>query len=286
MAVNKYIILLMSCNQKAYLDEEKACMDTFLKDADAEGVPYYFYRGSDVSGTVVDGHLILVPAPDGLAGTSMKTVLALTAALGLGDWDYLVKTNVSTWLDIRKIQHAVDGWKGPQDHNIYGARFLINRLSRNVPFPRGHFTILSRSLVEGVVKWSPKLLTAEGFPKTDDTLMCLSLLYHIERVLGEKYVEHLREVPSVTSWNPDVCSSSEWTEAMSVRCKDEGTPGNTPANMVLTHSLKSSAAPQKFGRSPAYYETPYGLLQYSAYVRINAFAMKAEKERDKKNPEP
>ena len=69
MTKNKYIILLMSCNQKAYLDEEKACMDTFLKDADSEGVPYYFYRGSDVSGTVVDGHLILVPAPDGLSGT-------------------------------------------------------------------------------------------------------------------------------------------------------------------------------------------------------------------------
>lgn len=266
---NKILILMMSCNKDLYEKEELACRETFLKDAEGAGIHYYFYKGGEEQVIDTENHTMFLRVSDGLGGTSIKTVLALNEALKMDDWDYVIKTNVSTWLDVKKIQKAVNAMEGREDFNIYGARFLVNKASKNVPFPRDHFTILSRSLVESVVRYAPSLIKADGFPKTDDTLICLALLYHIQKASGKEYLGCLKEMPSVMSWTSGISEAQEWTDALSVRCKDEETPDNTPDNMRAVHALKNTKnLKRSYTREVKLVETPYGLMSYGMYDKV------------------
>ena len=288
---NKILILLMSCNQPLYEHEEQACRDTFLKDAESAGLSYYFYKGGAEEISIDrESHTMLLPVPDNLAGTSKKTVLALTEALKMGDWDYVIKTNVSTWLDIAKIVKAVDKWEGSGDRNIYGARFLANDASKKVPFPRGHFMILSRFLVLGIVNWAPKLLNANDMPRTDDTLLCLSMLYHLQKICGDDYEKRLMEVPAVNCWVETIQDAQEWSDALSIRCKDETTPEKTADHMIKTNKLKRSKNQGRMYRRPmGLTETKYGMMGYGMFQKICAMVNaieKKEEEQLKETPKP
>lgn len=279
----KILILLMTCDKELYKQEEQACRDTFIKDAEKAGVQYFFYRGISEEGQTsevnLSNHDIRLPVHDDLKNTARKTVSAFKWALEMGDWDYIVKTNVSTWLDINKILESVKLWEGKNDRNIYGARYLVNDYSKSVPFPRGHFVILSRELVSGIVQWAPKLILSNNFPKTDDTLLCMALLYHIQKILGDNYQKRLMEVPSVISWNNDIENSIGWTDAFSIRCKDEEKKENTPGNMRKVHELKhKDTVDRKMYRPFELMETKYGLITYGTYVFMNELFKKGKEE--------
>ena len=279
---NKILILLMSCNQPLYEREEQVCRDTFLKDAEDAGLSYYFYKGgAEELSMNQETHTILLPVPDGLGATSKKTVLALSEALKMDDWDYVIKTNVSTWLDIAKIMKAVDKWEGKEDRNIYGARFLANDASKKVPFPRGHFMVLSRFLVEGIVTWAPRLLNVNDMPKTDDTLLCLSLLYHLQKICGDTYTDRLMEVPAVNYWTDDIQDAQEWSDALSVRCKDEVDPEKTPDHMIKTNKLKHAKNQGRMYRRPmGLAETKYGMMNYGMFQKVCAAVDKMAKKNE------
>lgn len=282
---NKILILLMSCNQPLYQEEELACRDTFLKDAEGAGLSYYFYKGTDGELTIdQESHTMLLPVHDGLGSTSKKTLMAFHEALKMEGWDYIIKTNVSTWLDIPKIIKAVDKWEGREDRNIYGARFIANEASKKVPFPRGHFIILSRTLVEGIVRFGSILAKADGMPKTDDTLLCLAMLYYLQKTLGDNYQKRLTEVPSVIEWTDAIQDSREWTDALSVRCKDEAQPNDTPENMRRVDKVKRAKNQSRTYRRPMnLIETKYGLMPYDAYSKVSTLleAVKKELEENK-----
>ena len=265
----------MSCNKELYDNEELACRDTFLKDAKTAGFDYYFYKATNPEhpeeGIDEETRTMYINARDDYSGTSKKTLSAIQNALGLEyDWDYIIKTNVSTWLNIEKIVEAVDTWPGRDDLNIYGARFIVNHLSKQVPFPRGHFVILSRRLAEGISEWMPKFIVREDLPKTDDTLIGLTLLYYIVKILGEPYQEHLLEVPSVICWYGDsICDAPEIDSALSVRCKDEVVHENTPGNMRKVHEMMhGDNREKKFCRPFTFVETKYGAMGYDVYLKI------------------
>lgn len=283
---NKILILLMSCNLPKYEAEEAACRETFLKDAEGAGIPYYFYKGTSGE-TMIDeeSHTIYVNAPDNLAGTSKKTVLALNEALKMDDWDYVVKTNVSTWIDIEKVMKAVSCWDGREDRNVYGARYLANEASRNTPFPRGHFLILSRFLVEGALMIAPKLFDVVGFPKTDDTLVGLSLLYHLQKVCGERYLDRLMEVPSVAAWTDEIQEAPEFGNALCIRCKmGNGTEmDETPDNIRKVHRLKKNKKLKRmYRRKVDRIETRFGYITYGEFnTLINYINAKKATEQEK-----
>jgi hypothetical protein len=272
MEKKKFIILLMSCNQPLYLSEEQACRDTFLKVAEGADIPFWFYRGGEEEQFIDTDHVMHFNCSDGLGGTSEKTVLAMATALQLGEWDYLIKTNVSTWLNIGKITDMIDSLEGKDDMNIYGARFLINKASKDVPFPRGHFSIFSRSMIEGIVKWSPKLIAAKNFPKTDDTLIGLSCLYQIMKIGGEQYQDHIMEVPAVNSWPKSLSDAPEITDALCIRRKDETDKETTPDNMRKVHEFMTRPVSDwnRRGYRPATrFETPFGLQDYGNYQKLD-----------------
>ena len=284
---NKVLILLMSCNQPLYDEEEQACRDTFLKDAEEAGVAYYFYKGLDGthSASCIDEetHTIYIDVSDGLGGTAKKTALALEMT-GDKDYDYVLKTNVSTYLNINNIAKAVDEWEGAGDNNIYGGRFIINQASKNIPFPRGFFTLVSKKLVSGSLPFMKKLAWVSQMPKTDDTLLGLSLLYFIKKGLEKDYMASLNIVPSVISWRDDIWENPGLLNALAVRCKNENALEKTPDNMrSVDRVVKEKTGPKKYRMPAEQFETPYGLMSYNNHLKIDKIIRELNNIGEKEN---
>ena len=260
----------MSCNQPLYEEEEQACRDTFLKDAEGEGIPYYFYKSVNSQHPTPEideeTHTIYLDTPDGLSGTGRKTVAALESVLGF-DFDYLIKTNVSTYLNIKNIVKGMNKWDGKDDMNIYGARYLINPSSKNIPFPRGFFTVLSKTLSQGVIEIAQTLANNPTMPRTDDTVISLALLYYLQKRLDEKYLDKIKVVPSVTEWTDYIIEDPAFDRAFAIRCKDEKIKENTPENIIRVHEMvKTKAYPAMNYRPATTFETSIGMMSYNNYL--------------------
>lgn len=275
---NKILILLMSCNQPLYESEEQACRETFLVDAEREGIQYYFYKGINEghSAQTIDTekNTMYLDVSDKLNGTALKTIAALKESLSL-EWDYVVKTNVSTYLNIANIREAVNSWEGSGDTNIYGSRYLVNKYSMHVPFPRGNFIILSRSLVEQSLPYAEVLSKGSDLPHTDDTLIGLSLLFYITKFTDTPYLTRIKEVPSIVSWRDDILDAPDFNEALSIRCKDELNKERTPENLKKIHGYYHGDRPPKnYRRKVEVVETGNGPMTYETYTRALAIAKK------------
>ena len=283
----------MSCNNPLYELEEQACRDTFLKNAEGANISYWFYKGLDENHSAqtldIETHTLYLPVPDGLAGTGRKTVAAMKAALS-EDWDYLIKTNVSTYLHIDNIVKAVKTWEGKDDHNIYGGTFLINDASKDIPFPRGHITIFSRSLVEGLLTYADKLAYSDKMPHTDDTLISLTLLYYIHKDLGERYQDKLKEVPTIRAWSEYALTDPFLDNVFAVRCKNEEDKERTPDNMRRLHKALKKGRKRNlvWFKSPDKYETGIGNMSYDEYATTKKMIrlLKSYKEQLKKPDNP
>lgn len=271
------LILLMSCNNALYEKEEIACRDTFLKDAEGENISYYFYKSVNETHPeeMVDEetHTIYLNTPDNLLSTAKKTTRALAVALSLNTpWDYVIKTNVSTYLNIKNIVKAANKWEGKDDDNIYGARFIVNEQSLHVPFPRGHFTMISHSMAQNILPIANKLSNDESLPGTDDTIIGLSLLYYAEKLSEKKYLDRLREIPAVNAWlREELPDTPEVTDALCIRCKSEPNKGKTPQNLQEIHTLLKSGSLNKkktYRRKCSLVETTLGLMHYDMYSKL------------------
>lgn len=285
MKKKRFIILLMSCNQPLYLEEEQACRDTFLKEAENAGIPYWFYKGVSKehpeAGFDEETHTLYLDVPDGLGGTGKKTIAALESILDQ-DFDYVIKTNVSTYLNIKNIVNGTKNWEGENDLNVYGGRFIINDASKKVPFPRGYFTVISKIMIESILGFAKKLSMASGTPRTDDTLLCLSILYHMQKEIKEDYVSHLKQVPSVVEWVEDVIENPMFDKAFAVRCKNEVDIDKTPENMyAVDRMFKKKAKPSLNYSQAKIYETPMGLMNYSQYLTMGTMLSKLSEIRKK-----
>ena len=287
----KILILLMSCNKPLYEEEEKACRETFLKDVDETKVSYWFYKGINASHLEqefdIETHTLYLIARDDLAGTGKKSLEAIRATLNL-DYDYLIKTNVSTYLNIDKIVKEMETWEGKADENIYGGRFIVNEASKDIPFPRGYFMAISKSLAKEMLEVADRLVGKSGIPLTDDTLMGLSLLYVINKVKGKDYLSKLQEVPSVVEWpNYDISRAPEFADSLAIRCKVDKFEGEnpTPDNMRLVHEKLSSPIKSPAYRPAQYFESGVGLFKYEKYHVIKKLIEKLKEEAKKKKDE-
>lgn len=270
----KILVLFMTCNKPLYEEEEKACRETFLKDVDESKVSYWFYKGvNDEHPTQEfdnETHTLYLDVPDTLAGTGRKTLEAIRATLST-EYDYLIKTNVSSYLNFPKIVEEFEKWPGADDENIYGSRFILNDASKSIPFPRGYFMVIPKHQVEGMIEVADKLIGKKGIPVTDDTLIGLSVLYNIVKIKGDTYLDKLCEVPSVVEWPKyDIEQAPEFFDSLVIRCKSEGEDGTntTPDNIRLVHKRLKNPTNITRCRPPKMFETPLGMLTYERYFTL------------------
>lgn len=213
----KILILLQSSQQERYLNEEQLCRFTWLRGVDCE---YYFYRGDGGDDVVdEDAHMICVKDGDDLYNTGNKTLKAFSLIKDF-DFDYVVRTNCSTYLNVKNIQEFVNTLPGGEDENVYAGRYLKNSESLDVPFPRGCFYIISKHLLNVILECQSLVKT--GFIGVDDVMIGFILLMYFAKVKNDvsNYNRSLKVVNYMNEINSDLFFNPQLKNALAIRCKD------------------------------------------------------------------
>ena len=145
----KICILMMSCNNDFFDAELSLMKDAIGKDVPDIDIMYYTGGWKD---NMIDGDHIKCDAPDGLEYTMMKTAKAIWMILDR--YDYVLRTNTSTWVNTRLLRNIVDNGIINDDY-VYGSD--IYALSEaKAPYPcalyaRGNCILASSSVWKTIV---------------------------------------------------------------------------------------------------------------------------------------
>lgn len=108
----------------------------------------------------VDGKLwgkIVTESPEEASLIGLKTILALKHVLKNYNFDYVFRTNTSSYLDVSKLLEFLES-QGKK--NLYGG--FVGRVFRDIQFASGAGILLSRDLVERIcdaeISWKHGLL--------------------------------------------------------------------------------------------------------------------------------
>ena len=184
--MKKIIFLSMSANFSPYIEEEEAVKETWAKDiidGKYEGCSFYGYSASPNQENYTEGNHIYVDALDDLNGTYNKTYKCFKFLLENYDFDYIVRTNTSTYINVQLVVDFIN--QLPEDDDkIYCTR-LIQRARRRDQFPGGRpaglFFIMGRQVLDDVMEASKSIGRRVG---VDDFMlfMCLYRLYHRRKI--------------------------------------------------------------------------------------------------------
>lgn len=156
----KILILLMSCNHWFFKEEEQVVKETWLKPV-VEGqyseIDYYFYTTGETEYIDKENHKIYVKANDDWDSTFYKTKRAFTLAKENIEYDYIVRTNLSTYVNINMLLAFIKFYLGPNnDKHIWGME-LCNR--KDIFYLIGKFLIFSKEDVNILINSDTKFDT-------------------------------------------------------------------------------------------------------------------------------
>lgn len=179
----KTIILLMSCDNEFFINEEKLVKQTWLKpviDGQYPDIDYYFYKSGDKQYIDFDNHYIYVNTADDWISTFLKTQEALKVLNENVDFDFIVKTNLSTYINIQMINvlmqsNVLSDYKDV----LFGGR-LIKR--DDIYYPTGSFMLFSKLL-------SMQIAYSKISEQREDD-------YIIGKILN-KYKKHIFDIPNI-----------------------------------------------------------------------------------------
>jgi hypothetical protein len=156
----KILILLMSCNNWFFKEEEQVVKDTWLKPV-VEGkypeVDYYFYTTGETDYIDKENHTIYVNADDSWDATFYKTKRAFTLAKEQLEYDYIVRTNLSTYVNLKMLLAVIKFYLEPNnDKHIWGMELCNNN---NIFYLIGKFLIFNKEDVDTIIKSDSKFDT-------------------------------------------------------------------------------------------------------------------------------
>ena len=188
----KVLFLVMSCNLKEYINEEYILKETWANDiinGNITNASLITYRGSKNKTTYFDKdeNILYVNAKDDWGGTYEKTIKAFEWINNNIEYDYIVRTNTSNYINLQSILKLINSLPD-DDEYIYGTRIIVNSSSRNVPYFRGNCLILKKSIVNDIIKAYDKNVRT-----TDDSWIgyTLAKYYH-----NDVYFSKLRQFPT------------------------------------------------------------------------------------------
>lgn len=143
----KLLILAMSCNLEKYLNEEKAVRNTWGKDIDQgkyPGIDYFFFTSAPEYAIDNKAKKIYVKSGDTLDDTTDKTRQTLKIAELFFDFDYVLITNLMTFLNLKLIYEFINS-NVINDDYIYGGDYV--QPFNYTGFLRGNFLLFAKKYV-------------------------------------------------------------------------------------------------------------------------------------------
>ena len=187
MSKRKILVLVMSCNQKHFVDGEAVVRETWAKpilEGEYENIDFYSYTGgNDKQYVNKDEHRVYCMSGDGIYETHQKTVECIALLLKNGiDFDYIFRTNTSTVTNVGLLDAFVNTIE--DDSVVWGGELY----SIGVPCPfsdslyiRGNSIILSKKLCGIILDWTKYLRIPRIYFADDNLIGNILNTYHILR---------------------------------------------------------------------------------------------------------
>jgi hypothetical protein len=147
----KILIGILSCNNKDYLHPlYEGCLKTW-NSINTDKVQTVCYFG-DSEKNIQDGIFLRLSSPDSYAGVSLKTIDFFKFALQNFEFDYLFRTNISSYVNKKNLYQ----WLSDKPRNNFYSGVIGNYMGR-INFASGSGFTLSKDLVVDLCKNSHKL---------------------------------------------------------------------------------------------------------------------------------
>lgn len=188
--MKKIFILTMSCNDPFFENQIKIIQETWASKL-PENITWIYYTG-DNNKIEIDGNHLKLTSEDDLENSFKKTWQAMLA-LNNNDFDYLVRTNTSTYINIPLLNEFINAIS--TDDVTYAADiYSLSEAGAPTPldlFPRGNCMILPKKHVDIICKDGYRYAYLE---KVDD-MMIGNIInsYYIDR--KEDYLDHIKGIP-------------------------------------------------------------------------------------------
>jgi hypothetical protein len=254
--MKKAIILVMSCNQQTFLNEEEGVKQTYAKEileGKHENLDILFYRGgADKSFYDAREKLYLSTENDDLNGTYHKTLDAFRFVYeNFPEYDYIIRTNTSTYINIEAILQFLN-LEEDYSGKAIGTDLIISPINMSVPFLRGHFLLFHKEIIKDLIDNTIQIECG-----IDDFVIG----YMMGKMYSNKYLTKLLSVNSIHTMSlpyKDMLNVS-----YCVKIKNDADRDNIINDMHLIHNIYKSEGFTTTIKPPGgfnYIETIYGMI--------------------------
>lgn len=196
--MNKILILVMSCEDNFFKQQEEDVKNTWLKpviDGKYDNIDYCFYSGKVIEKHKYnkENHQLTLRCEDDLNNTFKKTYYALKCCKKIfKDYDYIFRTNTSTYVNVELLNLFIEDVCS-KNKNILWTSELYSVSNAYCPYPlyiygRGNGLIISDVIRDRILEYGLSFLY---FEKCDDWIIGNILnSYWINK--GENYLEYIK----------------------------------------------------------------------------------------------
>lgn len=185
----KTIVISMFANTENYFIEKSICEQTWSQLFD-NSILHLFYTSGCRDKSIKVGNTLYLPCNDTLSDTFCKTLKAIEYIVDNYQFENLIKTNVSTYINSKVMQKMLD-WKKVYDNDsIYCNKLHLVNFGF---FARGDFTVLNYNHCKTIVEYASQVcnLYNNGIG-ADDVLMSYAfyLKYGKQAIKLFKTIKH------------------------------------------------------------------------------------------------
>ena len=195
MENKKILVMVMSCQNDFFIEQEKYVKDTWAKDiieGKYENMSFVIYRGGyEKNSYSKQDNLLKLNVEDDLNNTFKKTYFALSMIDKIfEEYDYVYRTNTSTFVNVELLNEFIQNIDN--DELLFsGEIYSLSEL--NAPYPlclsvRGNSLILSKKNINLILKEGLTFIYNLGCD--DTTISNIFNSYHIKQ--GHDYKDFLR----------------------------------------------------------------------------------------------
>jgi len=156
--MKRILIAIMSCNDSFFIEQEKSINDTWInKIKNYDNIDYIIYRGDETLKKHTynkQEHLLSLKCEDDTDNTFKKTYYAFNLAHNIYNYDYIFRTNTSTYINIDLLNAFIQQLDNDE---ILWTSDLYSLSNSFCPYPlylygRGNGLILSKKIVDIILK--------------------------------------------------------------------------------------------------------------------------------------
>ena len=187
----KIMILVMSCNDSFFVNEENVIKQTWAKpiiDGKYKNIDFLIYRGGNENFIDTANHVMYIKCEDDIANSFKKTCYALA---GVPDeYDYVFRTNTSTFVNVNLLNEFIQNIK---DDLVLWTSEIYSLIESPAPAPlylygRGNGLIIPRVLKNLIISKCTSYL----YLKHHDDYMIGNILNSYWMDKCEDYTKHLK----------------------------------------------------------------------------------------------